>query len=315
MSFNPLATESVVVKSGKPPKVSQARQDFADALMASRKERGFNTAYGFFHKMGGHANFGFSYKHYLLIESGCRLPSQEGFGRIIEGLGLQSTAFANERRALVRAFLKALVDNNPLFDIVLNESQPSVAAEAAKLEDQLLDITARKALSDVPRMSTSQMELLTSDPMAFWIFNWLAQTRQSLTVEGLCRDLNVDAIENVERSLQALMAADLVQLSEGKYSTRFAQTDLHMPSTNAFVEKSAWIASQIDKRAMKQDPHRYYSYLLLPADNAQRITMIQEIFKDAIRKQYLLRPKHKVEKGMLVAVEASVRSLLPIDEK
>lgn len=315
MSFNPLATESVAVKSGKPPKISQARQDFADALMALRKERGFNTAYGFFHKMGGHASFSFSYKHYLLIESGCRLPSQEGFGRIIEGLGLQSTAFANERRALVRAFLKALVDNNPLFDIVLNQQEPTVAAEAAKLEDQLLDITARKALSDVPRMSTAQMELLTSDPMAFWIFNWLAQTRQSLTVEGLCRDLKQDAIDAVERAVQALMAVDLVQLSDGKYSTRFAQTDLHMPSTSAFDQKASWISAQIDKRAVKADPHRYYSYLLLPVDNTQRITMIQEIFKDAARKQYLLRPKHKVEKGMLVAIEASVRTLLPIGEK
>ena len=289
---------------------------FAKTLLGRRKERGYPTAYSFYHKNGARKTFGFSYHHYLLIEKGMRLPSQNSLKAILGALGLETTAFYAERKELLLLFMKALLNGDPLFDPLFKAGRSGMGESASEpaesLESELLKSTATKQTGDVPRMTKEQAEAVTNNPAAFWILNWLLQSGHPASPEQLRIDLAYSEAD-VTAALSLLVKNNLAKArKDGSFETSFAETDLFLP-VSVHQNRSKWLSDQIQGKikTLKANPS-YYGYLLMAVDDDERLAVVYNLFRDALRKSYLLRPRGAVSSGSLVAIEARVCPLLPL---
>jgi hypothetical protein len=285
---------------------------FAKALLTRRKERGYPTAYAFYFKNGGQRCFGFSYHHYLLIEKGMRLPSQPALKAIIEAMGLHNVGFYPERKELLVYYVKALLAGDPMFDPVFKAAKGGTE-ESQGFEAELLKTTATRQVSDVPRMSKDQAEVVTANPLAFWLLNWLLQSGTARTGEQLAKDLGVPYHDLVP-PIQALLKHHLIEKKkDGSYIAPHAESDLFIP-VSVYGEKTKWIADQFQKKIDQGGVNpSYYAYILMAMEDEERLAAIYNLFRDAIRKSYLLRPRGAVTKGTIIGIEARVASLMPID--
>ncbi|MBI3554705.1 MAG: hypothetical protein HY074_00405 [Deltaproteobacteria bacterium] len=286
---------------------------FSKALLSRRKERGYPTAYSFYHKNGARKTFGFSYHHYLLIEKGMRLPSQNSLKAILNALGLEATGFYPERKELLVHFVKALLNGDQLFDPVFKVARPGMGDPSSDtFEAELLKTTATKQVSDVPRMTKEQADAVTANPAAFWILNWLLQTGQPASAEQLRIDLAFSEAD-VTAAMAVLVKNDLVKTrKDGSFESPHSDSDLFIP-VSVYQNKSKWISEQIQGKikTLKANPS-YYAYIIMAVDDDERLAVVYNLFRDAIRKSYLLRPRGAVSNGQLVAIEARVCPLVEI---
>ncbi|MBI3542241.1 MAG: hypothetical protein HY075_03065 [Deltaproteobacteria bacterium] len=191
---------------------------FAKALLARRKERGYPTAYSFYHKNGGRKTFDFSYHHYLLIEKGMRLPSQNSLKAILSALGLENVGFYPERKELLVHFVKALLNGDPIFEPVFKSARPGASDPSSEsFEAELLKTTATKQVSDVPRMNAEAAGAITGNPAAFWILNWLLQTGVPTGLQQLRVAFGYTEAE-ASAAVQLLLKHDLIKMrKDGTY--------------------------------------------------------------------------------------------------
>lgn len=286
------------------------QEKFAEDLVTIRKERGYPTAYGFFHKIGGKKYFDFDYKHYLLIENGTRLPSQNALQKIVDGLGLSNPGFASERRTLLVSFLRAITEGNPQFDVIFEK--PQQKAQETSLESELLSMVAAKSMTTIPRMSVEQEEVTRSTGAAFWLLNFLVGTGIERTAEQLSELLDIP-MSSVTEALDKLTACQLLEKKKnGSYVCPFFKSGIRMPLSNDFPKKALWYEEQIRKKLTKQPDPPYYSYFLTTAENEKHLTMIQELFRDAVRKANLLNIVEPAEKGTFISVECRIGKLATI---
>jgi len=309
---------AIAGKSKRPP----AYGAFAKAMVERRKERGFHSAYAFFHKSGGRKLFGFEYKYYLLLEKGHRLPNRATIRRILETLGMNHPGFVHERRLLVQSYFRALVDGDPYFDVAFEGTAgPSERQEwEGEAESRFFTAAAVQQVSAVPRMSADQADLVCADEKRFWVEQWLLQTGGKQSPTTIARALGYPEAD-VASALHVLASAGLArEETAGAFSSPHAESDLFFP-VSAFLEKAPWIASQIEKRhragdagAAGRPSDRYYAYILMPVEDDARMALLHQLMRDVIRKAYLLRPRGGPRRGRLVAVEAQVRPLIPFGE-
>jgi transcriptional regulator with XRE-family HTH domain len=96
------------------------RKKFGRLVTATRKKRGYTSAYSLFHGNGGSKRFGFTYPHFLQIEKGQRLPSIESLKRLLPIL--LSDGPSEERREMLELYVRASLDGEAIFDIVFRKS-------------------------------------------------------------------------------------------------------------------------------------------------------------------------------------------------
>ncbi len=273
-----------------------------------RAERGFPTAYAFFHKNGGVRKLDFTYACYLYLERGVRLPSPAVLTRIFETLGLSGPAFVPERKELLKAYLLAQAGGGPLFDPVLE------ATSTREPADGPADFTAeagRRLLSAVPTMSLEQATALASNPAAFWTFHYLLHSGRRETAGSIGRRLGHSETEQ-SLALDLLLQQKLVERRrDGTYSSPHFKSDLFAPVASVTPEKAAWSSQQIEKRLLaRKDGVPYYGQFFLVLDDDPSVANLVSVFRDAIRKAYLLRPRSPPRKGKLLSVEARIASLV-----
>ena len=143
-----------------------ARRKFGRLVVATRKKRGYTSAYSLFHGNGGAKRFGFTYPHFLQIEKGQRLPSIESLKRLLPVLLAEGAT--QERREMLELYVRASLDGEALFDIVFQA--PVQAAPAA--DNALLERAVDERIATVPRMSHEQFDAMTSTRGAFWVFHY-----------------------------------------------------------------------------------------------------------------------------------------------
>jgi len=147
---------------------------------------------------------------------------------------------------------------------------------------------------------------VTSNPAAFWILNWLLQTGVPASPEKL-RDRLALSEQDAAAALELLVKQNLVkQRKDGTFESEYAETDLFVP-VSIYQTKSKWISEQIQTkiRTLKVNPS-YYAYIVMSIEDEERLATLYNVFRDAIRKSYLLRPAPPVASGQLVTIEARV---------
>jgi hypothetical protein len=295
------------------------RLRFAKALVQKRRERGFATAYAFFHKTGGQKHFGFSYNYYLLVERGLRLPSEGALELILDVLSAK-TVFYEERRALLTLYVKALLGGNPLFDPVFEAAaaaRPAAGPAPATLtsdrpEDAILRIAGVRQLRKVPRMSVEQVTALTSEPAAFWVAQWLLQTGRTGTDEQLASDLSLPR-ESVAAITARLGEAELLKRrKDGSWYSPYFETDLFEPLSTMGSDKSLWFSERIQERIRQTQRPHFYNYYLLSVETDDRIKLLVDLCREISRKAYLLRERKPARGGALVALETRVCPIVNI---
>ncbi|MBI3542240.1 MAG: hypothetical protein HY075_03060 [Deltaproteobacteria bacterium] len=82
---------------------------------------------------------------------------------------------------------------------------------------------------------------------------------------------------------------------------------------SVYQTKAKWISEQIQNKLklLKSDPS-YYAYILMSVEDEERLATIYNVFRDAIRKSYLLRPAPPISSGQLIAIEARVSPIAEI---
>jgi hypothetical protein len=298
----------------KPSEVSPARLRFAKKLVQRRKERGYATAYGFFHKNGAKKHFNFSYLHYLFIERGLRLPSKEGLRIVLDSLGRQLT-YAEERRELLGLYLRAVTDGDSLFDPVFESApaEPPHAARSDSPEEAVLALSATKQIAAVPRMSTAQVEALMTSPPHFWVTQYLLQTGLRRTPEELASALGLDP-RTVVAAADALVKAKLLERGKsGALSSPNFATDLFEPMRSLTPERYLWLSECLHERVKANKEKHYYNCFVMAIDDDEKMSVMTRMFRQIMSRLYLIRPRETVSSGRLVALEARVAPLITIE--
>lgn len=300
-------------------KAQLAREQFASELQAWRKETGFTTAYAFFHKCGGNKHFGFSYKHYLMIESGERLPSVDAMKAIAGALRGEQARLETRKRVL-KQYLRALVEGEELFEPAFAESidVKQILGERTP-DEQLLSLVGRRKMRSAPRMSVDQYEVVVARPANFWVHEWLVGTGQRASVSTLAQSLNLSE-SDVSRALKELSGVGLLEQNGDVYYSSFVETDIFSPPDPREKERrpGAWKREFIDAKVPDNPSHWAYYYSMLAVSKEDRKlvqTLLGDIMREAFQKAYLLRPSKAVDDGELFLVELLSCSVLPIAKK
>ncbi|MBI2519029.1 MAG: helix-turn-helix transcriptional regulator [Bdellovibrio sp.] len=285
------------------------RLEFGKVLKHRRKERGHSSAYSFFYKNGGKKKLGFSYPFYLMIERGQRTPSIPVLRTILDTLGLLGTGFEQERNDLLHLFLKCLDNGGILFDSLFTKDQTTQVISG---DNELLLTTARNALTKVPLMSLAQATVLSSNPVSFWIFQWLLQTGKQASLSEMEKIIRVDE-SDLNFAMKSLIEHRLViKKKNGTFACPFFDTDLFAPPSSVTHEKILWSSEQIQKRLSFEGEDLYYGNYFMAVENQETLAAITSLFRDALRKSYLFRPIHPVSRGTLVSIEARIGSVFQV---
>ncbi len=304
-------------KAGK-----QAREAFALSLVTWRKERGYPTAYAFFHKSGGKRYFGVEYAYYLRMERGERLPSSDHLARILDALG-SAVSHARARDQILTAYLKAMVEGHALFDPILAApSKPASPTGSAEPEVQatVLRRVSEQTLQSMDRISDDQWQAITSSSAAVWVFYWLFYTGSSASDAHLCSQLGLQPLECAQATSRLLQAGLVQRLKNGRVECVERAKRLLSPSSRAFQETRLWISERITERLRKREGRGgssdlYYGYFFLPVESLKQAADVVTILKEAVRKGYLLSLGESPARGTLVGVEARVAPVLDFERE
>lgn len=300
----------------------ETRVAFGRALAAWRKERGYPTAYAFFHKSGGKRYFGVEYAYYLRVERGERLPSPDHLARILDALG-SSVSHARSRDGILTAYLRATVDGHALFDPVLAAStKPAapVGSPEPEVQASVLKRVSEQTLQSMGRISDEQWQAITSGRAALWVFYWLFYTGSSASTEHLGSQLGFppsEAAQAVDRLIHVGLAH---RLKNGRIECAESAKRLLSPSSRAFQETRLWLSERLTERLRYRERRgdssdHYYGYFFLPLQSMQQAADVVTILKEAVRKSYLLSLGESPARGTLVGVEARVAPILDFERE
>lgn len=178
---------------------------FSRALAAARRDAGFKTAYQFFHKNGGRRHFGFTYVHYLRLESSRALPRPEKVARLVTALRLAPGE--DGARRLFLAFMEDLLRTPEAVELILapllcrhGAAPPAPGAEALRW------MKSQHAV----HLSPAQFAALASSEAAYWCSEVLCSDGGIWTPGQLAGALGLEA-RAVKAGLARLRAAGLAR--------------------------------------------------------------------------------------------------------
>ena len=292
--------------------------DFARALGAKREAAGFPTAYAFFHRRGGRERFGFSYHHYLLLESGKRLQSTEALERIVDALEAYPSTDVATRRRLLQLYLRACVDGSALFDSVLSDpkTQAREPGEPQPQAERILDRVAKDMATTYHRFSDEDTRKIFSNMNAHWVLQLLTTTGAKRTPAQLAADLRI-APGEVERALGILEEVKAVEKSgRGEYFSRFFESGFFFPHERK-DQKSVYywpVADDILKRLKSLDDRTFYVYFCLGIEDEGLISELCDLFKRMTQRASLLSTRKRLARGRMVVAEARIGTLFKLSE-
>jgi len=195
---------------------------FSETLVKFRKEAGFKTAYGFFYDNGGKGVLKVSYRMYLFIEQGKRLPPFKNLGTYIFALRLAPRSYS--AMELTAAWLKTTLGEDdfthglaPFLRLPTGESIVSPLHKAAK------KLLAQRKFYITP----DQVEVIVRDSAISLCWTALSHDTGTWTPKALAAQLGLSPAV-AERAMRELAAVKLLKrMRDGAYKC---------PLTGAMVE-------------------------------------------------------------------------------
>jgi len=243
----------------------------------------------------------------MQIERGTRLPSKEAL-RLILGSLTGQLSFDDDCGNLLRLYIRATFDGDPLFDWILDPRHQARRSSPAKLEggdsDRLIARVAKDKAKSVPRGSNAQFEAATSTTAAFWVWEWLLQSGRKSKPSDVAEILGLPLAE-VTTAIDALVSVRLLKRGkDGRFFSPYFESDIFNTNSQLTNAKKLWIARQIQDRMAREPVTNLYPYLLLAVPDEQAFGEIAAFLREAIKKSHLLRSKEPLKNGFFVAVEA-----------
>jgi transcriptional regulator with XRE-family HTH domain len=277
---------------------------FGSLLVEKRRERGYPTAYSFFHGRGAR-RFGVTFQQYLRVEKGTRLPSLKTLEAILDALGTRDN-FEAGRTQLLRAFLKASVEGSPLFDPILEPKATVVQNASAEAPEAMLKVALKRALESIPSMTVEQAEAIVANRPQLWIFEWLLHTGDRAKPEELGARFGLRDTE-VQAALARLVELKLVKKErDGTHHCPYFETDLSQPHGTLLRKRSLFVTREISSALEDTGKKCVYSYQFMTVESEDRIPELAQVMREAMHKTYLFRERRRVPDGRFVSVEFRV---------
>jgi DNA-binding Lrp family transcriptional regulator len=196
-----------------------------------RKNAGFPTAYKFYHDNGGQAGLKISYRNYLLIEQGKKLPMFERLGTFTWALRLLSkTAKANE---LVAAWLKTMAGEENYKQLI----EPLLAFKPEVTGFSPMQKAMKKAIdaSKYP-LSVKQLQAVFAAPDNYLAYLAITHDSGAWPKKDLAARLKFKEAA-VGKAMKALVRVKLVkEIKPGVYKCPLAGAVLEYPVLNSLPQ-------------------------------------------------------------------------------
>ncbi len=264
---------------------------FSAILRKYREEAGFKTAYAFYNNNGGKDIFRFSYRLYLAMEDGRRLPAFKYLPVLLHGLRL--VPLTAEASQLISAWLEQKLGKDSftylLKPLLKDPPQPSIASPLHRALERSL--AGKKAY-----LTPEQMDAISGSKANFLCWTALSNDTGQWTPEKLGNNLKLAASE-VKTALNRLAAAKLVKkTSSGSYKCPLAGEMIEFPRQNVVrsAKKLRDLRNELISggeeiysrrgilRAETADFFRYFPLLSLNLSTAQTYAVTEKKQKTAI---------------------------------
>lgn len=198
---------------------------FSRMLVQLRKDAGFPTAYRFYHASGGAAGLKMSYRNFLLIEQGKKLPMLDKLGTLIALLRVP--AKSTEANALTAAWLKTMAGEERFAQLI----EPLLAAGGGEARGQTPVQKALKKAINAKRypLTARQIEVIYSTPDVYLCHLAMTNDTGTWPVKEFAARLKLKEAA-ARRALKALAAAKLVkEIKKDVYRCPLAKVLLEYP--------------------------------------------------------------------------------------
>jgi hypothetical protein len=207
---------------------------FSETLMRLRRDAGFPTAYKFYHTNGGKPVFKISYRMYLFLEQGKRIPPMESLGTYIFALKLlpKTAPAVDFMSAWLKTYLGEENFRNFIEPLLVD---PRAAGEFSPLQNALKRNLDQKTL----HLSPGQLEVVCKSKASHLCWTAMLNDSGSWAPEKLAGELGLTAAET-KKAITELAAAKLIKRA-GKtaYTCLFAGSIVVYPYGNITRELQA----------------------------------------------------------------------------
>jgi len=201
---------------------------FSNMLVQLRKEAGFPTAYKFYHDNGGAPGLKISYRNYLLIEQGKKLPGFERLGTFIWALRLISkTPKAN---GLVTAWLKTMAGEEQFREHI----EPLLGAGAEGPGFSPMQKAMKKAISAIKYpLSVKQLQAIFTSEDTYLCYLAITHDTGTWLKKEFAAKLKLKEAA-VEAAMKALAKVKMVkEIKKGVYKCPLAGSVMEYPTLNS----------------------------------------------------------------------------------
>jgi len=200
---------------------------FSGSLKALRESAGFKTAYAYYHGNGGNDVFRFSYRMYLAMEEGKRLPAFKYLPVILHALRL--IPFTEEATRLTSSWLEQKFGKSA-FEYLL---KPMLRCTPPPAFSSPLHKAIQKSLAGRKfYVSPEQLEAIAGNETSHMCWTLLSNDKGEWTAEELAGKAGL-VKSDTAKALEGLAAAGLLKKGRtGKYKCPMAGMMIELPRQN-----------------------------------------------------------------------------------
>jgi len=204
---------------------------FSAALTRSRKEAGFATAYRFYHDNGGKPVLKISYRMYLMMEQGKRLPAFENLAMIIYALRL--VPGSHSATLIILSFLKTLLGESGFTHLLEPLLKP---LPGNPISSPLHKVISRSLTQAKYHITPKQLGVIAKDKYTYHCWLAMSNDDDKWTAEALAARINRPE-PGVRSAFKDLTAAGLLKRApDGTYKCPMAGAMVEFPHGNTVLE-------------------------------------------------------------------------------
>ena len=279
---------------------------FGSVLSKIRKDQGFSSAHQFFKGVGGSKSLGLSFMSYWDMERGKKLPKSWRLKAIMASLGIGM--HSSEAQDLVRAYFKALSGSDELLHVL---AVPA-AGGSDMTSRELAESATHRALSQLGvTLTMEQWKLRTQDIVSHICSSYIVNTTGWVTVAELSEATKLNP-EAIKKSLKAMAAGGLIELSKDKVRGKFEGRVILLPLTPATA--SIRIALRRNWDAWLADSKRVASKRRTVRLTKESLGQYQQHLEKAVNlAEIYANPSENRKNSAIYLVDNSIFQVLPRD--
>jgi len=276
---------------------------FSQSLIRLRKEAGFHTAYKFYHNNGGKSVMLMSYREYLLLEQGKRMPDARRLQRLI--CCLRIIVKSGQANELVIAWLKTIVGEEIFGDIL----EPILYMKTETCGSSPLHKAVNRALTWKKHYITpEQLQVIYKNRDNYLCFLAMTNDEGAWSAETIGERLGLEK-SAAARSMRELERIKILKKTKrGFYKCPLANAMLELPQpdthTAAFFDK----VKEYQENLITSGKTKFFIRGIIRADSAA-LSHFFPLMRLNISTVQTYNITNKTDKSALFAIEGKVVKL------